>query len=79
MRWLITAIAASSVKSNRSHALNLGLSLFSLSGCRGFGSAVQRLRPSHHDWNDVLQGRCCPPVPFPLLILPILAQVLNLT
>jgi hypothetical protein len=35
MRWLTTAIAASSVKSNRSHALNLGLSLFSLSGFWG--------------------------------------------
>ena len=74
MRWLITAIAASSVKSNRSHALNLGLSLFSLSGCRGFGSAVQRLRPSHHDWNDVLQAAAVPQYPFPFSSSPSLLK-----
>jgi hypothetical protein len=39
-----------------------------------FHSAVQRLRPSHHDWNDVLQATAVPQYPFPFSSSPSLLK-----
>jgi hypothetical protein len=39
-----------------------------------FHSAVHRLRPSHHDWNDVLQHNAVPQNPFPFWSYPSLLK-----